>query len=168
MERAYREATKHLEAFVQGGGYEVCFQGFKFRISKFSKVSKVGRVFRVLRCFIMLFLEATNVCIVTLFCMQGYENRIIFVTDAQPNAGDTSKAGLVGMVKANAMRSGGGKDTQLLQPKTKASSPSLTHTKNSHPIHTTMVGVGLDLNTQLVSALAGVLRVLVVLCMCIR
>jgi Ca-activated chloride channel homolog len=51
-----------------------------------------------------------------------YENRIIFLTDAMPNRGDTSESGLFGMAKANS-------DAKL---------------------YTTFVGIGVDFNTELV------------------
>ena len=51
-----------------------------------------------------------------------YENRIIFLTDAMPNTGDTSEYGLLGMTDNNA-------DDQL---------------------HTTFIGIGLDFNTELI------------------
>jgi len=58
----------------------------------------------------------------------GYENRIIFLTDAMPNLGDTSREGLLGAVSRNA-ESG---------------------------IHTTFIGIGVDFNTQLVEELTKV------------
>lgn len=58
----------------------------------------------------------------------GRANRIIFLTDAMPNVGDTSPGGLLHMVEANA--------------------------KNG--IHTTFVGMGLDFNTELVDAISKV------------
>ncbi|MFC1900952.1 VWA domain-containing protein [Chloroflexota bacterium] len=51
-----------------------------------------------------------------------YENRIIFLTDAMPNQGDTSKTGLLGMAENNA----------------------------DNRIHTTFIGIGVDFNTELV------------------
>ncbi|MBI2849549.1 MAG: VWA domain-containing protein [Chloroflexi bacterium] len=51
-----------------------------------------------------------------------YENRIIFLTDAMPNQGDTSERGLLGMVKRNA----------------------------ANRIYTTFIGIGVDFNTELV------------------
>jgi Ca-activated chloride channel family protein len=51
-----------------------------------------------------------------------YENRIIFITDAMPNQGETSEQGLLGMTEENANRR----------------------------IHTTFIGVGVDFNTELV------------------
>ena len=52
----------------------------------------------------------------------GYENRIIYLTDAMPNIGETSHGGLAHMASENA--------------------------KNG--IHTTFIGVGVDFNTELV------------------
>lgn len=57
-----------------------------------------------------------------------YENRIIFLTDAMPNLGDTSEHGLFGMIEENA----------------------------GNGIHTTFIGVGVDLNTELVEELTKV------------
>ncbi|MGA1864047.1 MAG: vWA domain-containing protein [bacterium] len=51
-----------------------------------------------------------------------YENRIIFITDAMPNIGDTGKTGLLGMLSDNADKK----------------------------IYTTFIGVGVDFNTELV------------------
>jgi Ca-activated chloride channel family protein len=51
-----------------------------------------------------------------------YENRIIFITDAMPNQGETSEQGLLSMTEENANRR----------------------------IHTTFIGVGVDFNTHLV------------------
>ncbi len=51
-----------------------------------------------------------------------YENRIIFLTDAMPNTGDTSEHGLIGMTENNA-------EDQL---------------------HTTFIGIGVDFNTELI------------------
>ena len=51
-----------------------------------------------------------------------YENRIIFLTDAMPNQGDTSERGLLGMVRRNA----------------------------SNGIYTTFIGIGVDFNSELV------------------
>lgn len=59
---------------------------------------------------------------------EQYENRIIFITDAMPNIGDTSAGGLGGMLRDNA----------------------------ENRIHTTMVGVGVDFNTELVEALTKI------------
>ena len=58
----------------------------------------------------------------------GRANRIIFLTDAMPNVGDTSPGGLLGMVEANA----------------------------DAGIHTTFVGMGLDFNTELIDAISKV------------
>ncbi|MEZ4086796.1 MAG: VWA domain-containing protein [Candidatus Gracilibacteria bacterium] len=57
-----------------------------------------------------------------------YENRIIFITDAQPNLGDTSRDGLESMTKDNA----------------------------ENGIYTTFVGVGVDFNTELVELMTKV------------
>ena len=51
-----------------------------------------------------------------------YENRIIFITDAMPNMGDTSEWGLLGTLERNAQ----------------------------HRIYTTFIGIGVDFNTELV------------------
>lgn len=51
-----------------------------------------------------------------------YENRIIFLTDAMPNLGETSEGGLLGMTKKNA----------------------------ENKIYTTFIGIGVDFNTELV------------------
>lgn len=59
---------------------------------------------------------------------QQYENRIIFITDAMPNIGDTSEEGLGGMLRENA----------------------------ENRLYTTMVGVGVDFNTELVEALTKI------------
>jgi Ca-activated chloride channel family protein len=53
---------------------------------------------------------------------RGYENRIIFITDAMPNRGELSKKGLLGLAKHAA----------------------------KYNIHTTFIGVGVDFNTDLV------------------
>lgn len=53
---------------------------------------------------------------------KGYENRIIFITDAMPNTGELSKERLFGMAKSASKRG----------------------------IHTTFVGVGVDFNANLV------------------
>ena len=50
------------------------------------------------------------------------QNRIIFLTDAQPNTGETNKEGLLGMVKDNVKRK----------------------------IYTSFIGVGVDFNTELI------------------
>ena len=57
-----------------------------------------------------------------------YENRIIFLTDAMPNLGDTSEEGLLGMMRRNADRG----------------------------VYTTFIGIGVDLNTELVEAVTKV------------
>jgi Ca-activated chloride channel family protein len=51
-----------------------------------------------------------------------YENRIIFLTDAMPNIGETSEQGLLAMTKDNS---------------------------NNHRIYTTFIGIGVDFNTEL-------------------
>ncbi|CAG9461306.1 unnamed protein product [Pedinophyceae sp. YPF-701] len=56
------------------------------------------------------------------------ERRILLVTDAQPNLGDTSESGLLARIRANA----------------------------AEGIFTTVIGVGLDFNTELVEALVAV------------
>jgi len=53
---------------------------------------------------------------------KGYENRIVFITDAMPNRGELDKKGLFGMAKHAA----------------------------KYRIHTTFIGVGVDFNTDLV------------------
>ena len=58
----------------------------------------------------------------------GYENRIIFLTDAMPNMGDISREGLLNTISRNA-ESG---------------------------IYTTFIGIGVDFNTDLVEALTKV------------
>jgi Ca-activated chloride channel family protein len=57
-----------------------------------------------------------------------YENRIIFMTDAQPNTGDTSEEGLAGMTKKNS--------------------------KNG--IYTTFIGIGVDFNTELIELMTKI------------
>ena len=57
-----------------------------------------------------------------------YENRIVFITDAMPNIGDTSEEGLGGILADNA----------------------------ANRIYTTMIGVGVDFNTELVEALTKI------------
>jgi Ca-activated chloride channel family protein len=57
-----------------------------------------------------------------------YENRIIFMTDAQPNLGDTSEEGLYGQMKSNA----------------------------DNGVYSTFVGIGVDFNTELVEALTKI------------
>lgn len=51
-----------------------------------------------------------------------YENRIIFLTDAMPNLGDTSEQGLLGMTKNNA----------------------------GNGVYATFIGIGVDFNTELI------------------
>jgi Ca-activated chloride channel family protein len=51
-----------------------------------------------------------------------YENRIIFLTDAMPNLGETSEEGLLGMTENNA----------------------------NNKVYTTFIGIGVDFNTELV------------------
>lgn len=58
----------------------------------------------------------------------GEETRIIYVTDAMPNIGETSQGGLRAQLERDA----------------------------SEGIHTTFVGVGVDFNTELVDAFSGV------------
>ena len=58
----------------------------------------------------------------------GYENRIIFLTDAMPNTGDTGKNGLFGIMEQNA-RNG---------------------------IYSTVIGVGVDFNTELIKHITQV------------
>ncbi len=53
---------------------------------------------------------------------EEYENRIIFLTDAMPNLGDTSEQGLLGMTEKN----------------------------SENRIYTTFIGIGVDFNTELV------------------
>ncbi|MBI4333370.1 MAG: VWA domain-containing protein [Chloroflexi bacterium] len=59
---------------------------------------------------------------------QEFENRIIFLTDAQPNTGDFSARGLLGMAKSNA----------------------------ENRIYTTFIGIGVDFNTQLVDQITRI------------
>ncbi len=58
----------------------------------------------------------------------SYQNRIIVITDAMPNAGDTSSTGLIGMMKENAKKK----------------------------IYTTLLGVGVDFNTKLIEEISDV------------
>jgi len=53
---------------------------------------------------------------------EQYENRVIFLTDAMPNMGETHEDGLLGMAKGNA----------------------------DDGIYTTFIGIGLDFNTELI------------------
>ncbi len=57
-----------------------------------------------------------------------YENRIIFLTDAMPNLGNTSEDGLFGMISNN----------------------------SKNKIYTTFIGIGVDLNTELVEEITKV------------
>lgn len=57
-----------------------------------------------------------------------YENRIIFLTDAMPNLGQTSKEGLFGLTKQNA----------------------------NEGIYTTFIGIGVDFNTELINEITKV------------
>ena len=59
---------------------------------------------------------------------KGYENRIIFITDAMPNSGELSKKGLFGMTKM----------------------------ASKEGIHTTFFGVGVDFNANLVEYVSKV------------
>ncbi len=59
---------------------------------------------------------------------EQYENRIIFLTDAQPNIGETRESGLAGLARANAARQD----------------------------YTTFVGIGVDFNTALVSEISRI------------
>lgn len=54
-----------------------------------------------------------------------YETRIIFLTDAMPNLGETSEEGMLGMARKNA----------------------------EHNIYTTFIGIGVDFNTELIEAI---------------
>ena len=53
---------------------------------------------------------------------EEYENRIIFLTDAMPNIGETSETGLLGMTESNA----------------------------DNNVYATFIGIGVDFNTELV------------------
>lgn len=57
-----------------------------------------------------------------------YENRIIFLTDAMPNIGDTTESGLIGLTKKNA----------------------------DDRIYTTFIGMGVDFNTELIEAITKI------------
>ena len=57
-----------------------------------------------------------------------YENRIIFLTDAMPNMGQTSQEGLFGMMEKN----------------------------SKNKLYSTFIGIGVDLNTELVEALTKI------------
>ncbi len=56
-----------------------------------------------------------------------YENRIIFLTDAQPNTGDTTAEGMFGMIEKN----------------------------TANKIYTTVIGVGVDFNTDLIEQITN-------------
>ena len=60
--------------------------------------------------------------------MDGYENRIIFLTDAMPNLGDITRGSLLKTISDN----------------------------SKGRIHTTFIGIGIDLNTELVEELTKV------------
>ena len=57
-----------------------------------------------------------------------YENRIIFLTDAQPNTGELSETGMLGMTQGNA----------------------------DDGIYTTFIGIGVDFNTELVESITKI------------
>ncbi|MBI5066344.1 VWA domain-containing protein [Candidatus Woesearchaeota archaeon] len=57
-----------------------------------------------------------------------YENRIIFMTDAMPNIGETSETGLFGIMKKNA----------------------------DNKIYSTFIGIGVDLNTELIETMTKI------------
>ena len=57
-----------------------------------------------------------------------YENRIIFLTDAMPNMGDTSRDGLLGTTEGN----------------------------SENKLHTTFIGIGVDFNTELIEAITKI------------
>lgn len=59
---------------------------------------------------------------------EEYENRIIFITDAMPNQGDYSEAGLLGLVEKNA----------------------------EDAVHTTFIGVGVDFQAELIESITKV------------
>lgn len=59
---------------------------------------------------------------------EEYENRIIFLTDAMPNLGNTSEEGLLGMTRGNAQ----------------------------DKIYSSFVGIGVDFNTELVEAITKI------------
>ena len=60
--------------------------------------------------------------------LEDTENRIVLITDAEPNTGDFTTEGLAARLKANA----------------------------ADGIFTTIVGVGLDFNTELIDAISRV------------
>lgn len=57
-----------------------------------------------------------------------FENRTIFLTDAQPNRGDISETGMLGVTKGNADKK----------------------------VHTTFVGIGVDFNTELIEQITKI------------
>lgn len=57
-----------------------------------------------------------------------FENRIIFLTDAQPNRGDISETGMLGVAKSNADKK----------------------------VHTTFIGIGVDFNTELIEQITKI------------
>ncbi|MEW5804946.1 MAG: VWA domain-containing protein [bacterium] len=57
-----------------------------------------------------------------------YENRIIFLTDAMPNRGETSETGLLGIIEKNA----------------------------NNKIYSTFIGIGIDFNSELAEAITKV------------
>ncbi len=59
---------------------------------------------------------------------EEYENRVIFLTDAMPNRGETSEGGLLGMTGQN----------------------------SDNKVYTTFIGVGVDFNTELVEAITKI------------
>ncbi|MFC1698024.1 VWA domain-containing protein [Nanoarchaeota archaeon] len=59
---------------------------------------------------------------------EEYENRIIFLTDAQPNQGDLSEEGMLGRTKSNADKG----------------------------IYTTFIGIGVDFNTELIEKITKI------------
>eukprot|EP01083_Nonionella_stella_P209917 760460_1 len=65
--------------------------------------------------------------------IQQYENRLIFLTDAHPNAGRTDPNSLMGMVKTAA-----------------------TNKQKGRRVYTTFVGVGLDFNANLIQEITKV------------
>lgn len=58
----------------------------------------------------------------------SYQNRIIVITDAMPNLGDTSSTGLMGMIEEN----------------------------SKNKIYTSLIGVGVDFNTELTEKISNV------------
>ncbi len=57
-----------------------------------------------------------------------YENRIIFLTDAMPNMGETSEEGLLGITKSNSL----------------------------DKVYSTFIGIGVDFNTELIEAITKI------------